>query len=177
MSGETVYLLWVESEGENEAEHAREFKASTIACVEVVARRWVEQRWAEWPNSGEGLRNDAEFVIALRASGNLDVHRIKVTAEVRVSFHAQRINSPKPPKSLPPRYDEIYAEGTKRLNAEAEGEQLHVFVCGKTCDAGGPPEKQGHVFDIEWESDDGLSGGYKCKCGLDNISFSMWNDP
>ena len=47
---------------------------------------------------------------------------------------------------------------------------------GVPCDAGGPPEKQGHVFNIEWESEDRLSSGYMCQCGLDNSTFSIRND-
>ena len=53
-------------------------------------------------------------------------------------------------------------------------EPVQVFVCGAPCDAGGPPERGGHVFNIEWESEDGLCGGFQCKCGMTNMAFDMW---
>ncbi len=56
---------------------------------------------------------------------------------------------------------------------EARGD-VRIYVCGNKCNAGGREEHDGHKFDIPWESDDGLSGGFRCQCGLDNISFSMW---
>jgi hypothetical protein len=53
-----------------------------------------------------------------------------------------------------------------------------VFICGTLCSAGGSEEDEGHVFDVEWESEDGLCGGYKCRaCGLPNMYFDMSRGP
>ena len=57
--------------------------------------------------------------------------------------------------------------------SDVEKPQLQVFMCGVKCDAGGPVDRDGHLFNIEWESEDGLCSGYRCKCGLDNMSFDM----
>jgi len=62
--------------------------------------------------------------------------------------------------------------------SKPEKPELQVFICGVVCDAGGRPEDGGHKFTVEFESEDGLSGGFECeKCGTDNISFSMRNGP
>jgi hypothetical protein len=52
---------------------------------------------------------------------------------------------------------------------------MQVFMCPPRCDAGGTPENEGHVFDIPFE--EGCFSGYKCRCGLDNISFDMMRMP
>lgn len=53
--------------------------------------------------------------------------------------------------------------------------RISVFRCPPRCDAGGTKEDDGHIFDIPFETE--LSSGYRCKCGMDNISHAMWYGP
>mgnify|MGYP001593378785 CR=1 FL=1 len=44
-----------------------------------------------------------------------------------------------------------------------------------SCDAGGKESDGGHLFTEGYETEDGLESGYRCsKCGMSNVSFSMW---
>ena len=72
-------------------------------------------------------------------------------------------------------------EGREPHMKDKEGKVEFVHTFNNWCDADGPPEKRRHVFNIPWESDDGLaggflSGGFLCRCGKTNLSFSLEND-
>lgn len=62
--------------------------------------------------------------------------------------------------------DELLAEAVRRVD--------HGESCGqRVCDAGGPPEDHGHLFDLPYECD--RERGYQCRCGMDNITFTLLN--
>lgn len=50
-----------------------------------------------------------------------------------------------------------------------------VFSCPPKCDAGGPPEDDGHLFNIPVEEE--CFSGARCKCGMTNMDFDMWRLP
>jgi hypothetical protein len=58
--------------------------------------------------------------------------------------------------------------------------ETQVFICGRrNCDAGGTEEDGGHVFDIPYEIEDEYGGesGARCRCGMSNVAWAMWNGP
>lgn len=58
---------------------------------------------------------------------------------------------------------------------ETKAAVVTAFFCGGRCDAGGTDEDRGHVFDIPVEEEN--FSGARCRCGLTNMDFAMWEGP
>lgn len=52
---------------------------------------------------------------------------------------------------------------------------ISVFMCPPKCNAGGKPEDDGHVFDIDVEEE--CASYARCKCGMSNMDLDMWRLP
>ncbi len=61
-----------------------------------------------------------------------------------------------------------FAEAVRRVDA---GEACAT----RWCNAGGPEEDGGHVFDIPVETD--RTSSAECRCGMDAMTWSMMNGP
>lgn len=74
-----------------------------------------------------------------------------------------------------------YGQRPWKTSGDMSDQEVSLFICGAKCDAGGPGDQGGHIWDraVAIYDDEGRECGdsLACKCGATAMEFSLWNDP
>ncbi len=64
-------------------------------------------------------------------------------------------------------------KSTTRARANGANGGIINFTCPPTCGAGDPTIDGGHVWDREWESQDGREYSVACRCGVTHMDWTL----